>query len=70
MNQADKAIRAFDEIAADSHPGHSSGIELIYDALEKLKKMEEEAVAKSWEGAVDRQGGSFTQDEIDQREQW
>ena len=27
-------------------------------------------VRRSWQGEVDRQGGSFTQDELDAREQW
>lgn len=42
----------------------------ILEAARELEKQEQDAINRSWEGAVDRQSGAFTQDEIDAREQW
>ena len=35
-----------------------------------VKVLKEKALRNSWEGQVDRQGGSFTQDEIDGFDGW
>lgn len=42
----------------------------ILEAAAVLDKQEREAQMRSWEGAVDRQSGAFTQEEIDARETW
>jgi hypothetical protein len=41
-------------------------------ALERIRQLEAEAVNRSWEGDVDRQGGSFSDDEVVRslRERW
>lgn len=41
-------------------------------ALERIEQLESESVNLSWKGDVDRQGGSFSNDEIAryQRKQW
>jgi hypothetical protein len=39
-------------------------------AIKRIKQLEAQAVADSWKGEVDRQAGSFTADELTQRETW
>lgn len=70
MSQATRAIEAMNEIIFDAQPGTGLQINVIYSALQKLKEHEEKAAAKSWEGAVDRQGGSFTPEEMDPMRGW
>jgi len=70
MSLADRAKNALDEVTFDAHPGFNTDIDTIYEALDKLKQYEDEAAARSWQGCVDRQGGSFDQSELDNREDW
>ena len=41
-----------------------------FDLLDSTKLLKEMALRNSWEGQVDRQGGSFTQDEINGFNSW
>jgi len=41
-----------------------------FDLLDSTKLLKEMAQRNSWEGQVDRQGGSFTQDEINGFDGW
>lgn len=70
MSLADQAKEAMDEIVFDAHPGFNNDINKVYEALNKLKELEDEQAARSWEGAVDRQGGSFTQEEMGPMRGW
>ena len=42
----------------------------ILEAARRIELLENRAAELSWQGCVDRQGGSFDQDELDAREQW
>lgn len=43
---------------------------MVLEAAARIDKLEREAAARSWAGEVDRQGGSFAQEELDARETW
>lgn len=39
-------------------------------AIKRIKQLEDASATESWNGEVDRQGGAFTQEEINARETW
>lgn len=43
---------------------------LLLELVEKINALKVQLANKSWEGDVDRQGGSFTDEEIRESNEW
>jgi hypothetical protein len=53
-----------------AHELSNSNAELLEKAALRIEELERKAAHNSWAGEVDRQGGGFTQDEINGFDGW